>query len=259
MKQNFLCILLMSLFFHVTAQDKQLGIQLSPGITVAHVKDERPEPSGGLDPAGYLVNPADGETTNAGNQTGLGATFFYEVGINDKVALSTGIGIVQKYIYIANRDASYYGVSKYGITYLQIPLAFKIYLADPAPNFKLYTKLGLSLDLKAREKVDGPDYAHYWNMAKNNVYIDNIRGKNAEYREKNLFAPLNLGVFAGLGGEFKLDNIILSLGFSYNVGLFNTLNRDLKHDDWNRTPITDGLSIRTDLFAVDLGIGFLLK
>lgn len=239
----------------VFSQSKLVGFQLSPGVTITRVIDHDGNSSGGLDHNGFLRNPADGYTSKVSNEKAVTAGFNYEVSATDKVFLSTGLWFTSKQLLIRNVDGGYHGISRYDVTYLQIPLALKLYLADLNPSFRLYLKAGLSFDIKVKENLKGPDGAHFWNLAKNMYWNDNTRGRNGDNKPKALFSPVNIGLLGAFGMEYALsDDWILFTSLSYNAGLFDMINPSLRHNDINRTKVTDHLTIKTHVFTVDVGI-----
>lgn len=253
-------ILASLVFFLITGlsygQSTLIGFKLSVGSTITRLKDLDHAPSGGRDAAGYLRNPADGSTFKAKDKLAVSAGANLDLPFSDQLYLSTGLWFTSKAIEIGNRDGGYLGYSTYKITYLQIPLAAKVYKKEIAPNLDLYGKLGLTFDLRLKEEVENDyDGAHFWNLAKMRYDRDQVRGINGDYEVKPLFNPLNIGVLASVGGEFKItDKVLLFVGLTFNGGLFNTINPSLKHDDWAKTPVADGLKIRTHVFCADFGV-----
>jgi hypothetical protein len=243
----------------VHSQSKLVGFQISPGVTFTHIIDLDRSPSKGLDANGFLRDPSDGNTVNESNGLAVTAGFNYEVAMNDKIFASTGLWFTSKNLSIRNTDGGYTGVSNYEVTYMQIPAAFKFYITEFDPAFKVYVKAGVSLDLKIKETLKGGDGAHYWNFAKNMTWKDQTRGRNGDDKPKALFSPLNIGILGAAGVEYKVNNDWIVFGsLTYNAGLFNMINPSLKYNDVNKTKVTDNLSIRTQIFTVDVGVALVI-
>lgn len=241
-------------------QSNLLGFKLSVGSTITRVKDHDVSASGGLDGEGFLRNPADGLTTAESSQMAVSLGANIDLPFNDKVYLSSGLWITNKAFTISNRDGGYYGVSAYSVSYLQLPFAAKIYIKDITTNLDLFFKLGLTVDLKVQEELEGGDGAHFWNLAKMRTDLDRTRGKNADRKVMALFNPLNVGILTSVGAEYRLtDKLYLFTALTYNPGLFNMINPALKHDDRNRTKVADGLKITTGVFVADFGVVLPLK
>src|SRR5690606_17326221 len=128
-------------------QDKLLGLKISAGSTLTRVKDHDHNPSGGLDHDGYLRNPADGSTYLINNHNVLSVGANLDLAIFEKLYFSTGLWFSNKGFTIENRDGGYRGASSFTVTYLQLPLAAKLYFRDVAEKLDLYLKMGVTLDL----------------------------------------------------------------------------------------------------------------
>lgn len=241
-------------------QDMLLGIKLSAGTTINHVKDLDTRPSGGLDEEGYLRNPADGNTYLVGNHNVLSVGANLDLAIYERLYFSTGLWFTNKGFNIENRDGNYWGQSSFTVTYLQLPLAGKFYFRDVTKGLDLYMKLGFTLDLKAKEALNGSDGSHYWNLAKNYTHYDPTRGKNADHQSMALFNRGSVGVLGSFGAELKpMEELYVFLSISYNAGLINMINPSLRHDDRNATRVADGLKITSDILSADVGVIFPLK
>jgi hypothetical protein len=232
-----------------------VGLKLSFGGTLTGVKDKDPSPSGGLT-NGYLTNPADGYTQLEKSGGSVGIAFTVDLPVTEKFYFATGLNIYSKAFTIRNTDGAYSGVSSFGLTYLQIPLTVKRYFMQINDQLRLYGKLGPTIDFKIKEKLKGDyDGSHYWNLAKNLYNNDPTRGRNGDNKSMALFNPLNFGLLLSVGGEYKLtDQIILTAAINYNPSFANTINPSLKLNDINKTPVGDGVKIRTSVVTVEIGV-----
>lgn len=242
------------------AQETLVGAKLSVGGGITRVNDSDNSPSGGLD-HGFLRNPSDGATTLEKNEPSVGFTIFADFPVNDKISFSTGLGVLSKSFTLRNTDGGYSGVSTYQLAYMQIPLTIKGYVYEK-DNINLFVKAGLALDLKVSEKLkeNTGDGAHFWNLAKNQTWVDPTRGKNGDNKEMALFNPINTGLLLSFGGEYKLsDKLIFMAAITYSGGYLNMINPNLKHNDIHKTKVADGLKLTSDALLVDLGVAIPLS
>lgn len=232
------------LFFTVCTQAQIIiGFKLSPGVAVAHVKDQ----SGAF----------DGFTENAGNRKVIGIGASVDFAVQEHWYFGTGLWFTQKNIAIRNSVIGYSGTSNYNLAYMQIPALLKYRTGEVfTDKLNLVFGAGPVLDLKIREAVgDGGDGAHYMNMAKNNSGVDPIRGYNGNNKSMALFAPANLGLYISAGAEYQiLDKLGIYAGFSVNPSFLNMINGRLVYANPAKTPVRDDLRIATTIISFDLGI-----
>ena len=251
--KKFLISCLTGICFSGFAQEGALkvGFRLAPGTNVATVKDNDGTPSG-------IRYTADGQTAKYENVAGVGASFFLDYYFKDNVGFSTGLWFTQKNFHISNRDGAYYGTSVYKTTYLQIPLLLKLRSNELFKNFRLYGTFGPTIDFKTGEKLDGPDYAHYWNMAQNN-YVS-YRERNASGRPVKLFNPIDFTLYLSVGANYEItDKLEVFAGLFFNKGFVNAVNPKLRFADPNQTKVNTDISIKSLLIGLEMGVTYRLK
>ncbi|MCU0428653.1 MAG: PorT family protein [Cytophagaceae bacterium] len=249
------CMMLMAYTFY--AQPLSVDVQLSAGSTLMQVNDEATSNSNGLDSRGYLRDPSDGETGKQKDGMALSAGVYVQYELKKGIGIFSGLHILGADFSLFNRDGNYRGTSTYALSYLQIPIGVSYLSPEITRHLKLYGRLGASFDLKLQEKLKGGDGAHYWNLATNNSNADPTRGRNGNGESVDLFAPVNAGILFSVGAEYKLaDQLRPFLGFSINQGVSNLFNSQLLHNDVNKTPVTENLSLRLATFGIDLGLRF---
>ena len=153
----------------------------------------------------------------------------------------------------------YSGVSNYKTTYLQIPLLFKYFTNDIVKNLKLYGTFGPTIDLRFSEKVDGPDYAHYWNMSHNNANYA-YRDRNGTGKAVNLFNPIDITLYLSAGVNYKIiDKLEVFGGVFFNKGFVNAINPKLTFAEPSQTKVNKGLSVKSFLIGMELGVTYKLN
>jgi hypothetical protein len=241
----------------VQSQDLVLNGHLSAGGTIVTVIDDDKHPSNGLDGNGELRDPADGHTVKEKDGTAIGLGFTADYYITKGFGVFSGIWFAYKDFSIRNRDGSYSGASTYAVNYFQLPIGATYLSPELAPKLKVYGRLGLTVDIKAGEQLKGADGAHYWNLATNNTSNDPTRGRNGNGKDMALFAPLGLGLHMNAGVEYALEpNLRPFLGIGINQSMTNAFNPNLKHNDPNKTSVTEDLFIGLTMVTLDLGIRF---
>ncbi len=267
--------------------DFKIGFRLAPSTNIATVRDKDATPSD----VNYI---ADGYTVKERNVSGVGVSFFIDYFLSDHLAFSTGLWFTQKNFSVRNYDGStnwdniyfdgnghknysnyqganygnnyangynyhYSGVSNYKTTYLQIPLLLKYYTNDIFKNFKIYGTFGPTIDLRTGEKLDGPDYAHYWNMAHNNSSYA-YRDRNGTGRSVKLFNPIDITLYLSAGANYKIiDKLEVFAGVFFNKGFVNAINPKLTFAEPSQTKVNTGLSLKSFLIGMEMGVTYKLN
>lgn len=114
----------------------------------------------------------------------------------------------------------------YRMHYLQIPLTLKFFTNEFQPDWRMFFQIGGTADVKIFDEPTDRSF-------------DTVES----FRDYDATATLGAGV------EFAAGlNTILTLGVSYYRGLFNIIEKSV--------PLEDTLSIKSDLFTIDIGIKF---
>lgn len=259
----------------------KFGIKLAPTVNVATVKDNDPTPSQLNAPHPGFINPSDGYTIKEGNKGGLFFAFTAEYMFNDNFSFLTGLWFTQKKYYVRNYDGggvypsypnypygsgywyfnnysySYTGTSVYSSTYWQLPITFKYTSNELFKNFRLYGTFGPTIDIKTSEKLEGGDYAHYWNMANMRTDLDPWRGRNAEGKKVALFNPIDVTLFLSLGATYEvIENLDVFGGLMLNKGFINAVNPKLKFAEPNQTQVNDDQTWKSFLIGFEMGAAY---
>jgi hypothetical protein len=246
-----ICLFALCLTNQVKAQSKTIWeARLFFGTTVGHVQDNDGTPSA-------INKTSDGYTTNEGNQRSLSLGMNAILPMNETWAFSIGGAFTQRQLLLRNTDGSYSGVSKYLISYLQVPFMLRYTSKEVAKGLKIHVGAGPCLELKLSERLEGPDGAHYWNLAYNRKWLDPTRGQNGDNKEMKLFNPLDVSIMITGGVQYSLtEKLGLYGGIMVNPSLINMINPNLKFNDANKTPVSNDVQFRTTLVGVDLGFRF---
>jgi hypothetical protein len=262
----FACIPMLS--FAQSKGDMKIGFQFGPNVNFASVKDNNGSPSGAIPAPNvpYVVAPtregvvADGYTTKQEDASGVNVAFTFDYLLSEHIALHTGLWFAQKNLTIHNQDGSYGGTSKYKTTYWQIPILFKYTSVEIVDKLRWYAVLGPTIDIRASEKLDGGDGAHYWNMSRNDIYLDPSRGKNAEGKKVALFNPVDITLYISGGVTYEImDKLDLYAGLFLNKGFVNMINPGLRFAEPNETKVNTDISIKSCLFGVEMGVAYTIS
>jgi hypothetical protein len=254
MKKIFIAITAIVTTFASKAQiTEQLdfGVMICPGATYANIKDENSTPS-------KQDKAADGFTTIEEN--GLKASNFklmVNYNFSETWALSSGFYFNHRRLNVRNEDGSYVGTSNYHVNYLSIPVMARYTSEEVANNLRILAYGGILFDLKTKEEAVGADYAHYMNFANDREDIDNQRGANGNNKVMPLFGGAKLSANLSAYADYAIkDQLHVMAGFSYQYGISNILNSDLKYNDQKKTSVAEYQKWRASLFTFDFGVGF---
>ena len=252
MKKIILPILLFSSVFKSNAQalDKfTFGLQVSPGWTIAHIKDDDPKPSSqNLSSDGYT-------TVEENGLKGYNIKLIANYELNDQFDLSSGIYFGKRKLNVRNDDGNYIGTSLYQVGYVNLPILLRYKRKEIANNLYFTANLGPTIDFSTSEKAIGSDFAHFKNFAQNRFDIDQQRGRNGNSKSVDLFAGTGISVIGGAGLEYELNEMFrLGLGLGYHHRLTNSLNGKLLFNDSNKTKITETTKWSASLLSIDFGV-----
>ncbi len=221
MKKIALLFFVSFLSVQVYSQIK-LGFKFSPAIAFNSVVTE---------------GSYDGVTPNGSGlrfSAGPVADFFFA----DNYAFHTGLWYTVKRTGISGTVNGNNLSSVYNLQYLQIPVALKFYTNEIATDMKAYFLIGGTLDAKLAEKPLDKSKNFFYNNRSN----------------KNAFRPADAGLLLGAGTELVMGtNTALFFGLTYNRGLSNVLNGNVKNGS---DEINNSVKMRNSLLSLDLGIKF---
>lgn len=246
-----ICLLALGMHSQALAQSKTVWeARLFFGTTVGQIHDNDGRPSASN-------HVSDGFTSNEGNQRSLSLGMNAILPINETWAFSIGGAFTQRQLLIRNTDGGYSGVSKYLISYFQVPLMLRYTSKEVAKGLKIHVGAGPCLELKLSDRLVGGDGAHYWNLAYNRTWLDPTRGQNGDNKEMKLFNPFDVSIMITGGVQYALsEKFGLYGGIMVNPSLVNMINPDLKFNDPNKTPVTNDVQFRTTLVGLDIGFRF---
>jgi len=232
MKKTLLTTLLtVASIYGTFAGDKvKLGIKLTPCFSFSKITDKKSDNT---------------DYSRSGSTVRMIVGPFIDFAINDNVTFTTGLWYSPRAVYISAKTATTTLKSQYNLQYLMVPIYFKFYTNEIAPDMKLYFNLGGSLDFKIAEKKVGDDDAGLKTLA--------------EKENKPLFNIVDASILMGTGVEFNLKDITnIYVGISYNRGLVNVINPLLEYTDskGDKTKAYKDLSIKNNLLSLDLGVKF---
>lgn len=246
----------------------KLGLKINPTVNVASVKDNNTASTGAV-PApdvNYVVGPkervvADGATSKVRNVGGATIGLTIDYSLSENLWFSSGLYFAQKNLEIYNQDGAYGGASRYGTTYLQLPIMLK-FAKEINDGLGWYLTFGPTIDFKMGEKLDGPDHAHYWNMAQNlhDWNHDPTRGKNADAKPMGLFNPIDVSLYFSGGVSYEvIENLDVFLGIMLNKGFVNMINPRLRFAEPDQTKVNTDISIKSFLVGAEIGVAYKLK
>jgi len=213
------------------AQDSgiKVGIKVSPGIAMGRVIDKDSK-----DGVGFSSN-------GSAFAFSFGPQFDFPV-LKQNVYFTTGVWFSIKSIKVtSNAIGIVSGSSKYNLQYITVPLAFKFYTNEIAPDIRLYFTLGGTLDVKISEGVSGDDDAGLKTASQDDG--------------KKLFLPVDGNLLLGTGVQFKVGETTLFAGVSYLRGLVNVINPNLTWGSDDDKP-TNHVALKNNTLNLDLGIEF---
>lgn len=241
----------------------KLGFRLAPYTNIASVNDNDPTPSN-------INRYADGLTVKEENSAGVGVSFFFDYFFTEHIGFSSGLWFTQKNFAIRNYDGwngngqpypyygqyAYSGVSFYKSTYLQIPLLLKFVSGELAKNLRIYATFGPTIDLRVGEKVDGNDYAHYWNMSKHDGRWAS-RDRNANGRPMKLFNPVDFTLYFSAGVTYGItEKFEIFGGIMANKGFVNAINPKLRFEGPDQIKVNTDVSWKSFLVGAELGVTY---
>lgn len=139
----------------------------------------------------------------------------------------SGVGYVSRRINLVKNQSEVGSESKsYNVQYVQIPATFKLFTSEVALDKRLYFQFGPVFDIAVHTRETDPDVSMI-----------------------NQFQPLDVTLLFATGMEIQIGAYTaLGLGISYSRDLVNIV----------KTPAEglQGVSIKNDLFALELSIKF---
>jgi hypothetical protein len=199
---------------------KKIGIKLSPGVTLANLKQED--------------NPSsnDIQSINWGNKASLGFGFglFMDFPFaENRLAFSTGLGYSMKNFIMdietpigvgiynpETQNTTSFNISEdpqYLLHYLQLPITIKVFTNPTMNGNRFYFQAGATLELKIAEQA----------LDKDNNYLYQLSEESNG--GKSIFKSEDIGIYGAVGYELKLKSGKVFFGaLSINKGLLKQMN-----------------------------------
>ncbi len=161
--------------------------------------------------------------SNTGMKFKIPFGVFFDFPFTDRYYFTTGLNLVGKVTDLNYKIGTAPVVhEKIRLQYLQLPLTLKLMTDEIAVDKRLYFQFGPSLEVKISDKSESQPY------------ITDV-----------LFGDVSF-MFCG-GIDMKIGpNSSMILGFSYNRGLINVVNK-------SALP-ADNYSVKNDMFLLEIGI-----
>ncbi len=156
------------------------------------------------------------------------AVLFADIALAKSYYFSTGLGYISKRINLATNgfDSNISNQKQYNIQYIQVPATLKLLTNEVALDKKLYFQFGPQFDIAVHHKENNP-----------------------KLQVIKKFQPIDISLLFAAGMQIQLaPQTAVQIGISYTRSLINVARK---------TWMDDGdLSIKNDLFGIDLGIKF---
>ena len=189
----------------------RVSLRLAPGLSLNRVN--------GSETTGTPI-----ENDGAGGRFSAGTTidFFFA----DQYAFSTGLWYTPRRIGLSQVPSSGTTISGiYGLQYLQLPAAIKLFTNEIATDTRMYFVIGETTDIKINER----------------------RRSGARLGDK-LFKPYDIGLLLTVGTELLMgQNTTGFAGLTYNRGLVNVLRNSVP---FNNT------TLKNDFIGIEVGVKF---
>jgi hypothetical protein len=209
LKQIFLFAIISISFSYQAIGQVNLGLRFSPALQMGRFEDpDKP----GSDISGVGLRPTMGIIADFP----IGTHYYF----------STGFNYLSKRVKFDSFDQEINFTKNYSLQYLQVPLTLKLYTNEIALDKRLYFQAGGVTEI-----------------------LIHTNRRDELPMGITRFLPFDIGMLLSAGIEQNLGvNTSYFIGFSYQRGLFNVVNRN------NFTG--SELSIKNDLFTLEFGIMF---
>jgi hypothetical protein len=161
----------------------------------------------------------------------------------ENAAFSTGLWLTGKSGEFSYTDPKLLTTVKkqMGIQYLELPVTVKLFTNEIAPDIRLYFQVGATVAAPIGARIDG-----------NKRYTDPGTGAETTALKHVFFFDAN--ALASVGAEYQLGKSTKAFaGISYHRGL---INLDSYFGDERKGEFGEDVSIKNNVFALDLGLKF---
>jgi Outer membrane protein beta-barrel domain len=211
-------ILLVGLFLSaaVTCAQGQLGIQLSPSISINRV----------------YTNPNNAGFSSAGADFRSKLGPIYDHPIQDNCYASTGLLYSVQHLAIKNKKLSPDIREKHVLHYLQVPLLLRLYTSELTLDTRLYALLGALGQIRVNARNTELQ------ASRDQLFIEE-------------FCRWGLAGLLGVGVEYNTSlSTSVFVGISYQYGVSSVIDKQAQN------PPSSPVMGYSDLLSIDLGIRF---
>jgi hypothetical protein len=207
----------------------ELGLKLSPSINYFRVDA-----------------PSEFNFKEESGRVGLGGGLVVDYFFGENAAFSTGLWLTGKSGEFSYSDpgpllAGNKVKKQMGIQYLELPITVKLFTNEIAPDIRLYFQVGGTIAAPIGARIDGEKR-----------YID--PGTLSETTALKHVFFFDANALVSIGAEYQLGKSTKTFaGISYHRGL---INLDSYFDDERKGDFGDNVSIKNNVFALDLGLKF---
>ena len=188
--------------------------------------------------------PSQFNFKNEGARIGLGGGLVVDYFFGENAAFSTGLWLTGKSGEFSYSDPNLLGTTikkQMGIQYLEIPVSVKLFTNEVAPDIRLYFQVGGTVAAPIGARIDG-----------NKRFTD--PGTLSETTALKHVFFFDANALVSIGAEYQLGKSTKTFaGVSYHRGL---INLDSYFGDERKSEFGEDVSIKNNVFALDLGLKF---
>lgn len=215
----------------------EIGLKITPslGFQRANGSVTIPFPVGN-----DLSNTVKSEISPDGARVHFGGGLVIDYFFGENYAFNTGIELVGKggIVKLTTTPGGAVQSAKFGLQYLQVPLAIKLFTNEVAPDTRVYFLVGGQLGALVGANIDG----------KKTVPVP---GSTDDRKASKNFNTFDAGAQVGAGAELQLGKSTKAFGgLSYQHGLLNII--DKSYGGFNSTAFT----VKNSGVNLDLGLKF---
>ena len=199
MKNNFFVVLISLMPFFLNAQEikktTQLGFTTTPNIA-------------------WMSSNGNSSFESAGSSSGFSYGIIADLGFSENYFFATGFTLTS----LNSKATTETKESKYHLQYIEIPLTLKL-KSNVSKIGRLYGQFGLGTGIKVKATED------YHTRGAATGASDGVNIS----KEVNLF---RLGLIAGAGAEWKVANLNILTGVTYNNGFTNVIKESSRRNSY---------------------------
>lgn len=231
MKKQFLTLSLLAATIGAASAQVEIGLKVSPSINYLRAD-----------------GPSENPFKTKDGQIGFGGGLVVDYFFGENYAFGTGLQVTGKggsYSYQDNNATGKpSGQEKLSVQYLELPLTLKLFTNEVTTDVRVYFQIGGSLAVPIGARINGE-------KRYDDPVVFGTSSAQTTALEHVFFIDAN--ALVGFGAEYQLaKSTKVFAGLSYHRGL---INLDSYFDD-ERDPKLKDVSLKNNVFALDLGIKF---